>query len=179
MTARDATGTTFCWLATLFSRSLSKVQRDFNKSDNWFGKKKRERRDDPLLCYLHYARNADEHGVPSVTELDRQKIVFVEGDKPIAAIEEMVGNVGRFRHVADEPPDLKNVTEMRVYPDRARLIPVKDRGKVYDQPNEHLGSAIEDNAPIFVAQLMVQYIEQMIAEAESLSEGSVQGLSVR
>lgn len=44
-----------------------------NKSGPWFGNRKNERKTDPLLRYLLHARNADEHDVPSVTELDRQK----------------------------------------------------------------------------------------------------------
>ena len=81
-----------------------------------------------MLRYLHHARNADEHNIPSVTALDRQKVVLVEGDRPTAAIEEMVGNTGTFRNLRDEQVDLRKVTEMRVYPDRAKLIRVKDRG---------------------------------------------------
>lgn len=139
-----------------------------DKSQNWFGKKKRERRTDPLLCYLHHARNADEHNFPSVTKRERPKIVMVEGDKPIAAIEEMAGNIGKFRHISDQPPDMKNVTEMRVYPDRANLITVTDRNVQYDPPKEHFGTRVDDDGPIIVAQLMMQYLEGLVAEAEAL-----------
>jgi hypothetical protein len=60
------------------------------------------------------------------------------------------------------------VNELRVYPDRAKLISVKDRGIDYDPPVEHLGQPIEDNGPIAVAQLMVKYIEAMTNEAQGL-----------
>jgi hypothetical protein len=35
-------------------------------SFGWYGRKKKERKDDPLLRYLHFARNADEHGIERV-----------------------------------------------------------------------------------------------------------------
>lgn len=140
-----------------------------NKSETWFGKKKRDRKEDPLLSYLHHARNADEHNIPSVTELDRQKMVLVEDGRPIAAIEEMVCDKGKFRSLSGQPtPDLKKVNEIRIYPDRAKLIRVTDRGVTYDPPSEHLGSPLNDNGPILVAGLMVKYIELMIDEAEAL-----------
>lgn len=148
---------------------LEQGAKGFGKSEAWLGKKRRERKIDPLLSYLHHARNADEHDVPSVVELDRQKMVFVADGKPTAALEDIVGNVGRFHYTSNEPPDLTKVTEIRVYPDRAKLIRVKDRGVYYDPPTEHLGSPIEDNGPIAVAKLMVQYLEPMISDAEALS----------
>jgi hypothetical protein len=148
---------------------LEQGSKGFNKSSAWFGKKKQERKSDPLLCYLQHARNADEHNVPSVTELDLQKIVMVEDGKPVAEIRDMVGNKGTFFSLSDNAsPNLTNINEMRIYPDRAKLIRVRDRGVNYDPPTEHLGSIIHDNGPISIASLMVQYIESLAAEAESL-----------
>jgi hypothetical protein len=139
-----------------------------NSSQSWFGRKKGERRTDPLLSYLHHARNADEHNVPSVTELDRQKVVMVENGKPIAEIRNVVGNKGTFFSLTDEAsPNLTKINEMRVYPDRAKLIRVRDRGVDYDAPSAHLGSLISEVSPIAVARLMVQYLEAMIAECET------------
>ena len=39
-----------------------------SKSEGWFGRKKRERRKDPLLKYLHAARNSNEHGIERIVE---------------------------------------------------------------------------------------------------------------
>lgn len=146
---------------------LEQGAKGFGKSVPWFGERRHQRKKDPLLRYLHHARNAEEHGVPSVTELDRQKIVLVEDGKPTAAVEEIVGNTGRFRTLSDQPPNFEKVNEMRVYPDRARLIRVKDNNEWYDPPTEHLGLPLDDVGPIAVARLMVQYIEKMIDEAEA------------
>lgn len=39
-----------------------------SKSNAWFGRKKHERRNDPLLSYVKNARDADEHGLMKITE---------------------------------------------------------------------------------------------------------------
>jgi hypothetical protein len=107
---------------------LEQGTKGFDKSRNWFGKKKHERKNDPLLCYLQHARNADEHNVPSVTELDRQKIVMVEDGKPVAEIRDVIGNKGTFFSLSDNAsPNLTKINEMRIYPDRAKLIRVRAR----------------------------------------------------
>lgn len=161
------------WYAFLRSSNsvfsdLEQGAKGFGKSTGWFREIKHQRKNDPLLCYLHHARNAYKEGVPLGADLDRQKYVFVEGGKPTAAVEEIVGNTGEFRKLADQQPNLEKVDEMRFYPDRLRLIRVKDRGVEFDPPTEHLGLPIDDVEPKAVARLMVQYIEEMIDEAEAL-----------
>src|SRR5438045_1159874 len=52
------------------SRFYSKMEqgsKGCGKSEGWFGRKKHERRSDPLLSYIHHARDADEHGLECVT----------------------------------------------------------------------------------------------------------------
>ena len=122
--AKDYKSARRCWYEFLIASNsvfsvLQQGAKGAGKSQAWFAKKVQLRKSDPLLSYLHHARNAEEHNVPSVTELDRQKIVLVEADKPTAAIEEMVGNTGTFRNLSDKPLDPQKVTELRIYPDRA------------------------------------------------------------
>lgn len=156
---------------------LEQGAKGVSASEKWFVTKKDQRRTDELLRYLWHARNADEHNIPSVTELDRQKVVLVEGDKPVAEIGDMASTDkrgefrGRYRNLDKEKASLSKITSMRVYPDRAKLIRVTDRGVGYDPPSSHLGSAIDDNGPTAVAKLMVQYVEGLISEAESLGRG--------
>jgi hypothetical protein len=45
--------------STIYSK-LEQGSKGYAKTEPWFGKKKKERKDDPLLRYLHYARNSDE-----------------------------------------------------------------------------------------------------------------------
>src|SRR5690554_4837888 len=49
---------------------LEQGSRGNGKSEAWFGRKKNERRTDPLLQYVHQARNSDEHGIEPITKLE-------------------------------------------------------------------------------------------------------------
>lgn len=49
--------------------ALEQAAKGSAQSRQWFGGKKNERRDDPLLQYLFQARDADEHGIEPVTHL--------------------------------------------------------------------------------------------------------------
>jgi hypothetical protein len=148
---------------------LEQGAKDNSKSNNWYAKLRRQRKDDQLLRYLHHARNADEHNVPSVTEHGPGEIVFLDGGNSIATIEEIAGIVGTFRTKSKGAIDLKNVNQIRIYPEHAKLIGVVDRGVRYEPPAEHLGHKIEDCRPAVVASLMIQFIEAMINDAEALS----------
>jgi hypothetical protein len=53
--------------ATIYSK-LEQGSKSKGTSAGWFGRKKKERRDDPLLRFLHHARNSDEHGIERVAE---------------------------------------------------------------------------------------------------------------
>jgi hypothetical protein len=51
--------------STIYSK-LEQGAKGCSKSVPWFGRKKNERRSDPLLRYLHFARNSAEHGIERV-----------------------------------------------------------------------------------------------------------------
>jgi hypothetical protein len=142
-----------------------------SKSQPWYGKKKHERESEPLLQYLHQARNADEHGIAPVTTLEKQKLVLVQDGKTVGAIENIVGNKGVFRVPEGQPdkPDLSKINEMRLYPARAKLISVTNRGVKYHPPTKFKGQDIPDNSPFEVGKLAMDFIESMLSEAEGLS----------
>jgi hypothetical protein len=66
--------------------TLQQDAKGHHEAEAWFAEKAQQRKDHPLLRYLlQRARNADEHGVPSATALDRQKIDTIErGDVLLA-----------------------------------------------------------------------------------------------
>ncbi len=63
--AEDA-WTDFLLPASSICSKLEQGTKAPSPSQGWFGRKKKERRDDPLLRYLHFAWNSDEHGVERV-----------------------------------------------------------------------------------------------------------------
>jgi hypothetical protein len=117
--------------------------RDNARTRTWWSKKKHEWKKDPLLQYLHQARNADEHGLEPLSKMAP----------------------GYF--TANPPPGInpKSVSH-------PRLVPVRnDRfGDVFDPPVEHLGQNLhpeEIGLPWDAAAMAMGYHSRLIIEAET------------
>ena len=50
---------------------LEQATKEHSKLAPWFGRLKNTRKKDPLLRYLHHARNAEQHGIEPVVEMRR------------------------------------------------------------------------------------------------------------
>jgi hypothetical protein len=109
-------------------------------SQGWFGRKKKERKDDELLRYLHFARNSDEHGIERVAAtsgdnfgLDGRKRRFNERQPYKAQMLDQVTQepVGETVDVVIAGPTLKpiRVTDSRF-------------GDFCDPPKTHRGKPI-------------------------------------
>lgn len=158
------------------SRFYSKLEqgaKGCSKSEPWFGKKKHDRRTDKLLSYLHHARDSDEHGIDYITQLkaDASVIEFPEA-------QEVSINMWIKRN-SDGTLDIRDPqvrTPAGVFDDvvhqnpRVELVTVHDRrfGNSFDPPAEHLGKALEDNGPEHVAEVVMQYFDEMLEEASAL-----------
>ncbi len=156
------------------------------QSKQWFGAKKRVRKQDQLLQYLYEARNDDEHGLGSSIALQPERRAI--GIAEPGYSNTMILNGGPFKDVLVSggstafvsegplpvdiratPLDGKPVLERRT-PATAILIEVKARGnRIYNPPTTHLGDDLTDVSPISVAKLAIDYLEGLIAEASSLT----------
>jgi hypothetical protein len=58
--------TDFLIAASAIYSKLEQGAKGHPKSEPWYGRKKKERKDDPLLRYIHHARNSNEHGIERV-----------------------------------------------------------------------------------------------------------------
>src|SRR4051794_1216811 len=54
-------------------------------SGAWVARKLQERHDDPLLSYLHHARDAEEHGIEAVTDITNSNIQLPPGSWAVFA----------------------------------------------------------------------------------------------
>ena len=107
----------------------------------WYGKQLDDRGRDPLLLYIHKARNAITHRLEAV----------VEG-APTAVHEMNFG--GRKMHVT--------------YPTHLRLLPVMDEhGNVYDPPTSHFDVPFGYMDATLVTVLAIQYFQDLTNEASS------------
>lgn len=132
-------------------------------SQAWFGRKKHERKSDPLLNYIHHARNADEHTLASVTERTPPSVALGVGP-------------GRWRFdgvIGGGPGDKMTVTALggqvpgvskfaEITPGKVHMVRVIDRGDPYDPPKNADGSEMH---PREAAKLAFVHLKQIVEEA--------------
>ena len=63
-----ARGLIFYYPEMQFIPSLNKAAKVSGKASAWYGRVKKLRKDDPLLSYMHHARNSEEHGIEDTTK---------------------------------------------------------------------------------------------------------------
>ena len=141
-----------------------------SKASPWFGRKISQRKNDPLLCYLHHARNDNEHGLGEVVSEVPGKILLTTTDPRFSQSFRLRGlELGPNGLVADVTTHDGKPFGVEVTPGHSRLLPVTDRGVTYSPPMEHLGAAIENDSPLAVAGLAIDYLVQLVGEAQTFT----------
>jgi hypothetical protein len=156
---------------TVFS-TLEAGSRQNPTSRQWMGAINKERTVDPLLNYLHQARNSKEHGLQElIVSSDAGTIVLGDesGGVKIAAASVMEG--GQMLFSRNFPDPLTEQTTFVVT--RPVLVRVTDDrfGTSFDPPTMHLDIAAGyDLSPVLAADLMLIYLAKMMVCAEYYSE---------
>lgn len=156
-----------------FYGKLEQGAKGCKTSEPWFGRMKAERKRDPLLAYIHHARNSDEHGLDYVVAETGSSLIgnMAEGATEFhMAAEVMVDATGKLhvRNPQTKSPDA--FTSVRLTEPRMELATVKDRGNKFEPPEVHLGRPIVFNSPPAVAKLAVDYLAFMLIEVAKLPE---------
>jgi hypothetical protein len=154
------------WAAFLLSAntiytSLEQGAKNYPKSEKWFSEKKKFRKNDALLQYLHQARNADDHGIEPVTEL-------ILGSVNIGPIDPNRRGVisNSIVEILDDGIKISNlagIDNLRIEETlpKVALITVINRGVRYPPPSKHTGSALTDVSPVNVASLGIAHFEKL------------------
>lgn len=134
-------------------------------SNAWFGRVKRRRRTEPLLTYLHHARNSDEHGIEPVSKFEPFGIGIngLDGKLHIKSLEIENGKVKL--DPGDDPVDIT------LLPPRAVLVPVHDTrfNDTFYPPTEYQGMPLPpDVTPQIIAALAISALEDIVREAKEL-----------
>lgn len=159
-TERDMARVLECWsdLLAYGNRVYGKLEQGAKRgpAESWFRDLKTERSADPLLRYLHEARNADDHGISAIALPEhRAQIADLSGGKGAL----LVSLSGRASDLEIMPgPNVKRVVA---------LLPIVARSGKIEVPNEHLGKLIPDSTPLTLGRLFVVRLEQIIGEARS------------
>lgn len=160
------------WTDFLLAASAvySKLERGAKGTSSapWFGKKKHERRTDPLLSYIHHARNADEHGIKAVTKRNEGGWTIKGGG--FFKVEGVIRTGKREIKVTPVRGPAPTVEVVQPY---VELVSVTDErfGDTFDVPKAHLGAplTLKDQSPQKIAALALAYLEQLVAEASRLA----------
>lgn len=174
--AKQAAWSDFLIQANVIMLKLEEGAKGHGKSEYWFGRLARTRRLDPLLSYIHHARNADEHTLAAgptgvgrvagaVHPAGFQFGLMIDDNHPPVApgrVETWEVIPGAWRKLEDN-----GGWEAAVTPTTLWLKPVHQRGRDYDPPGSHLGNVIGGHPPE-VAQLAIAFFESAIADAERL-----------
>lgn len=147
--------------ATIYSK-LEQGSKTSGTSTAWFGRVKKLRKTDELLCYLHHARNSEEHGIEDTAHRKAIGAEFVlpNGKRSILRFEDP-NVVLKEQHEPGKVP----INRIIRYTD---VVRVRDRGVYYDPPTEHLGETIDTRDPVELASFALPYLQALLAEAENL-----------
>jgi hypothetical protein len=143
----------------LFAR-LAKAT-ESGSSKGWFDRIQNQRREDPLLSYVAHARNVDEHGVEPITRRDPGGI----GINPKTGNVLHIGHISISRGTIVVDPETARNIRITFVPERVALVAVRDRGREYPVPNEHLGRPLSGVSLINVAELALAFWGRTLAEA--------------
>lgn len=171
--------------SAVFEKLRAGAHESGGRSSAWYGRLKAARKADPLLSYVHHARDADYHGIEESSAA-----------KPFTyGIHDARGNL-MFGFVASEPSDDESISsppnlKADLYVDNTEITPenaaqfgvgapiqaarvylvdvVDDRfGDRFPTPKSHLGEVIDGTNPLEVAKATVAYLEKVIVEARAL-----------
>jgi hypothetical protein len=155
----------FVMAANTVYTKLEQGSKGHKKSEYWYGTEKHARKKDPLLRYLHAARNSDEHSLELVSGVGVSGRSFHEG--VTVAIDESRRNIKIDFKDAPEPEPGVKVAELRIafYPQTVTDQRFKVR---FDPPSSHLSQPIADQTASGIAVLALDYLEKMITVAQAL-----------
>lgn len=149
-------------------RAISKLEQGakHGSSSGWFGQITSQRRTDPLLSYMHHARNVDEHALVKVYETTKADIkLSIPQNKPAQFHTELTED----GHFLVRP--LNSWTKVEGV-ERAGLLlkAAESRGRTYPVPDQHLGHAITESSARALSEIFSTYLTRVIDEAELRSK---------
>lgn len=156
------------WLFIMASHSIYNLldagSIGHGKSVAWIGRKKHIRKKDPLLCYIHHARNSIEHTLA----IDFASV----GSRIIAPNMDYSGK--DMRKPFNDPIQIQIPMTAKAGDVVATfrgptliLLDVKDRGVEYPVPRHHIDKPLENISPLTVASAALLYLEELVNEART------------
>jgi hypothetical protein len=161
----EAAWTDFLLACNTFFSKLEQGAKGTSQSEYWFGLKRRQRKDDSVLSYIHKARDVDEHGIVRVTARGIDggfNLGF--GEKREFFIQGLDDNKEPIDH-----PDQRATGWS--YGPYVKLVPVYVRRerKKYDPPYKVVFPAAD---PAVVGDAALKLLAIVLSEAEALPKSA-------
>jgi len=159
-------------IADLWSGFLTHIQRSYTKlrvacrsgpSKGWCDNVFQTRNADELLNYVLHARNADEHGVAKITDEKQGGIGIGPKQGDSLVIDHL--SIGPEGIVMG--PGVATNARITFIPAEVLLVPVRDRGTIYNVPKKHLGGDLGSATLLDVAQRAEGFLRGKLDEAAS------------
>jgi len=153
--------------STIYSK-LEQGSKGHGPSQGWFGRKKKERKDDPLLRYLHFARNSDEHGIERVAATTGNNTNPLQGNRKLRFNERFPVKMTQIEEKTKQP--FGETFDAVIAGPTLKPVRVTDsRFKDYcDPPRTHMGKHISYCDFVDgIAAVALAYLKELVAEAES------------
>ncbi|WP_373953792.1 hypothetical protein [Vibrio pomeroyi] len=148
-------------LEKVWNKTERGCQQFQNKFQPWQGQFTRDRKKDQLLKYLKQARDADNHSIQEVTEIKPGSRTMNFANGKGGYIKEMRIVNGEVVHFEGDP---MIVTD---HPPTVVALKVKNSGKWYNPPREHLGQSLKSIHPVEIATQGLTYYTKYVEEAEA------------
>ena len=137
---------------------LEKGAKSSPQSRQWFGNKKKQRKNSLTLQYLFQARNDDEHGLART--MGMMTMTTIPGE----AMQLRMSERGYMMQGGSIDHPLAETREFGV------LVPVRGRGDEWFRPptEEELGNPAYENIATTAAAILISHLEGMLEEAAEL-----------
>ncbi len=151
----------FLLAASGFYSKLEQGAKGHGQSMAWYGRVKHVRKKDPLLSYLHHARDGEEHSIEGSATPAPIRLKSVKNAKGFRNVE---GDIERIEVAAGATVNLSFALP------GLRLLSVTDDrfGDTFHPPTVHLGKVIPDPSPREIAKLALLYFAELFVEASTL-----------
>jgi hypothetical protein len=158
--------TDFLSAANTFFAKLEQGAKANGRSGAWFGRKVKQRKDDPVLRYIKAARNSNEHGIERVTE-DADAGWEDALSEPVKFGQQFKTTVRRVNEETGEP--FGPGVEAFLYGRYLKAIVAHDRRfHVSCEPPVGLLDGRDGHYPQDIAEVAIENLQTIIEEAAEL-----------
>lgn len=155
-----------------FGRLYSKLElgaKSNARSAEWYRAVRATRKSDPLLQYLHQARNSHEHGLEDVTTQHAKQLkqpMRLPNGKTFELTIQITTPEVEFK---PSTPDINSKYEgPQIVSAAVALVPVKNYNVIFSPPSTHLGAPFGAVGVVSTAEAGLAYAKSLITEAENL-----------